>query len=61
MNFDVNDMLTVMAEMNAFSQTDDALAEVIQRFDDGELSEDDLSLVSAARSHLPYSEFLKKL
>lgn len=46
--------------MNSFSEINDALSELVARYDDCELAEDDLSLVSAAYSPLPFSEFLKR-
>lgn len=53
-------ILTIMAEMNSFSEINDDLSELVARYDDGELAEDDLSLVSAAYSPLPFSELLKR-
>lgn len=53
-------ILTIMAEMNSFSEINDDLSELVARYDDGELTEDDLSLVSAAYSPLPFSELLKR-
>ncbi len=53
-------ILTIMAEMNSFSEINDDLSELVARYDDGELTEDDLSLVSAAYSPLSFSELLKK-
>lgn len=56
----MSSILEVIAEMNSFSKMDDDLSCLIAQFDDGELGEDDLSLVSAAYSPMPFSDFLKK-
>ena len=53
-------ILEIIAEMNSFSEINDDLSELVARYDDGELTEDDLSLVSAAYSPLPFSELLKR-
>lgn len=53
-------ILEIIAEMNSFSEINDDLSELVARYDDCELAEDDLSLVSAAYSPLPFSEFLKR-
>lgn len=60
MDYEMTSILEIIAEMNSFSIIDDDLSTLISQFDDGELSEDDLSMVSAAYSPLPFSEFLKK-
>ena len=60
MGFEMEEILSVVAEMNSFSDMQDELTEVVNRFEDDELSEDDLTMVSAARAPMPFSEFLKK-
>lgn len=60
MDYEMTSILEIIAEMNSFSIIDDDLSTLISQFDDGELGEDDLSMVSAAYSPLPFSEFLKK-
>ena len=52
-------ILEIMAEMNSFSNANDDMSELVARYDDGELAEDDLSMVSAAYSPMPFSDFLK--
>lgn len=59
-DYEMTSILEIIAEMNSFSIIDDDLSTLISQFDDGELGEDDLSMVSAAYSPLPFSEFLKK-
>ncbi len=54
-------ILSLMAELNSFSEINDELSAMVKCFDDSELSDDDLSLVSAACSPRPFSELLKKL
>lgn len=56
----MTNILRLMAEMHSFSDSDDELSSLINRFDDHELSEDDLSLVSAAYTPVPFSELLKR-
>ena len=53
-------ILEIMAEMNSFSSANNDLSDLVALYDDGELAEDDLSMVSAAYSPLPFSDFLKK-
>ena len=53
-------ILTIMAEMNSFSEINDDLSELVARYDDGELTEDDLPLVSADYSPLLLYEKKKK-
>lgn len=60
MDYEMTSILEIIAEMNSFSIIDDDLSTLISQFDDGALGEDDLSMVSAAYSPLPFSEFLKK-
>lgn len=60
MDYEMTSVLEIMAEMNSFSEINDDLSELVARFDEGELSDDDLSFVSAAYSPLPFSEFLKR-
>ena len=60
MDYEMTEILKVCAEMNSFTEIDDDLSSVVDRFEDGEPDEDDLSLVSAAYSPMPFSEFLKK-
>lgn len=60
MDPEMTSILSVMAEMNSFSAPDDKLTELAKRFEDDELSEDDLSMVSAAYRPMPFSELLKK-
>lgn len=60
MDYEMTSILEIIAEMNSFSIIDDDLSTLISQFDDGALGEDDLSMVSASYSPLPFSEFLKK-
>lgn len=59
-DFEMTSILSLLAEMNSFSEINDELSVMVNRFDDSELSEDDLSLVSAAYTPMPFSELLKK-
>ncbi len=61
MDENISSMLSVLADMNACTHKDDELSRLIEKYDDGELMEDDLSMVAAAYSPMKYSEFLKKL
>lgn len=61
MEHDINQVLELVSEMESFSPAEDELSALVSRLDSGELSEDDLSMVSAAYAPRPYSEFLKKL
>ena len=56
----MDSVLSLMAEMNSFTETGDELSVLVNRFDDAEISEEDLSLVSAARGPMPFSELIKK-
>ena len=55
----MSSILSVIAEMSSFSEINDELSVMVNRFDDTELSEDDLSMVSAAYTPMPFSELLK--
>lgn len=59
MDFEMSDILRLLAEMNSFSEINDGLTEMINRYADSELSEDDLSLVAAAHAPKPFSDLLK--
>lgn len=59
MDYEMTNILNSIAEMCAFSDYNDELSLLINRYDDPELSEDDLSLVSAACAPRPFSELLK--
>ncbi len=60
MDYEMTSILEIMAEMNSFSETNDDLSELVARYDSDEISENDLSFVSAAYSPPPFSEFLKR-
>ena len=61
MNEDMTSILAVMAEMNEFAPEDDPLSRIVARDDAGELREDDLEQVAAARARASYPDFLRKL
>jgi uncharacterized protein with PhoU and TrkA domain len=60
MDYEMTSILEIIAEMDSFSEINDDLSELVARYDDDELAEDDLCLVSAAYSPPPFSEFLKR-
>ena len=60
MDYEMMSILGVIAEMNSFSEIHDDLSSIIENYSNGELTEDDLSMVSAAYSPVPFSDFLKK-
>lgn len=60
MDHEMSSILTILAEMDSFSDLGDDLSKLVRQYDDGELAEDDLLLVSAAYSPPPFSDFLKK-
>ena len=53
-------ILEILAEMDSFSDIGDDLSKLVSQYDDGELPEEDLQLVSAAYSPPPFFDFLKK-
>lgn len=54
-------ILKVMKEMNSFSPINDDLSALIHHYDDEELNEDDLFMVSAAYLPKSFAEFIRKL
>ena len=61
MNEEMTDILSVMADMNRFAESDDRLSQIAGSYDDGELAEDDLTQVAAARGGRSYADFLKMM
>ncbi len=61
MDEEMESILALMAELNSFSRAEDNLSDLIDIYDDGELAEYDLAMVSAASSHMSFPELLKKL
>lgn len=59
MVFNINDILTVLAESERFGGQEDALSGLINA--EGELSEEELLLVAAATSVPDYSSFIAQL
>jgi len=53
-------ILTLAADMEAFAHTNDALGRMVDAISDDELSEFELSLVSAASSAPSYAAFLRE-
>lgn len=60
MGDNINNVLKLMADMESFFPCGDNLTELIDTHSDGELGEEDLLLVSAARSSIQYKDFLRR-
>lgn len=60
MIFEASDILCLLAELNSFARSDDTLSRIVSRYDDNELTEDDLSAVAAASRQPSPPPFMKK-
>lgn len=60
MKFSIEDMLNLMADMQAFTDSEDELSVLISEHETDELSGEELELVSAAQG-MNYQYFLQKL
>ena len=60
MGDNINNVLNLLADMESFFPCGDNLTKLIETYSDGELVEEDLLLVSAARSSGQYKDFLRQ-
>ena len=57
----VEKLLKLAADMEAFSDGEDALSRILRECTDDELELDDLDRIAAAASHPSYEQFLKNM
>ena len=60
MSDNINDILPVLADMEDCFPSDDILTNLVDAYDDGELSEEELSFVAAAGFTPNFDSFLKR-